>query len=174
MHFHEEAVRARRRRRARQRPRELRRATGLLPFTARLLHRMRDVVDHRRAEAAHDRERAHVDDEVLIAERRAALGDENALVAYFAPFVQDVLRLLGREELSLLHRDRFARARRGRDDVGLPAEERRNLQDVEHCCRQLGLLPLVDVGEHRQPGLFFDRAQNLQSFVQSRPPKRLN
>src|SRR5207247_4110108 len=54
VHFHEESVRAGGRRGARQRPRELRRPAGLLPFTARLLHGVRDVVDDGRAEAAND------------------------------------------------------------------------------------------------------------------------
>ncbi len=85
------------------------------------------------------------------------------------PFVEDVLRLLRREELSLLHADGLAGLRRRRHEIGLPAEEGRDLQDVEHLRRALGLLPFVNVGEERQAGLLPDGAQYLESLLQSRP-----
>ena len=174
MHFHEKAVRSRGSGGARERARELRRAAGLLPFAAGLLHRMRDVVDHRRAESADDREGAHVDDEVLIAERRAALRDEDALVPDFASLVQNVLRLLGRKELALLHADRFSGARRGGDEIGLPAEKCRNLQDVEHFGGAFGLLPFVNVGKQRQARLVLHSAQDVEPFLEARPAERLD
>ena len=53
---------------------------GALP--ARLLHRMGGVEDHRRAGAARqDRQRAHVGDQRVVAERGAALGDQHVGVA---------------------------------------------------------------------------------------------
>ena len=46
---------------------------------ARQLHRMRGVEDDRAAGVAHDRERAHVGDEVVVAERRAALAHHDVV-----------------------------------------------------------------------------------------------
>ncbi len=135
---------------------------------------MRDVVDHRRAEAADDRKRAHVDDQVLVSERRAALGDEDAVIPHFRSFVEDVLRFLGRQELPFLHADGASGACRSRDEIGLPAEERRDLQDVEHFRRRRGLGRLVDVGEERQTGRLAHGAEDLQPLIESRPAERLD
>ena len=46
------------------------------------LQAVRDVEDHRVAELAQHRKRAHVHDQVVVAEADAALGDEHRLVAF--------------------------------------------------------------------------------------------
>ena len=48
---------------------------------ARQLQAVRDVEDDRHAERTHDGEGAHVDDQVVVAKRRAAFGDEHVGVA---------------------------------------------------------------------------------------------
>lgn len=45
-----------------------------------LLYRVRRVENHR-SQFAHDGEGSEIDDEIVVAERRAALGEEDALVA---------------------------------------------------------------------------------------------
>ena len=45
------------------------------------LQAVRDVVDHRVAERPQHRKGAHVHDQVVVAEARAALGDDDLLVA---------------------------------------------------------------------------------------------
>ena len=79
---------------------------------------------------AHHRERAHVDDEVVIAEAGAALGDDDARVARVDHLRDRVLHVVGREKLSLLDVDDAAGLRGGDEQIGLAAEERGNLQDV--------------------------------------------
>jgi hypothetical protein len=66
---------------------------------------VRDVVDHGIAERTQNRKRAHVDDEVVIAEAEPALGDDHARVAGGRHFRDGVPHVLGREELSLLDID---------------------------------------------------------------------
>ena len=75
----EHAVDARRHAGRRQRVDELRLAGRDAVAGARQLQAVRHVEDDRVAEAAHDRERAHVDHEVVVAERGAALGEDDAL-----------------------------------------------------------------------------------------------
>ena len=81
-----------------------------LPLPARQLHRMRRIEHHRAAGAAHHRQRAHVGDQVVVAEGEAALADHDVLVAGGARLVHHVLHFPGRQELALLDVDRLAGA----------------------------------------------------------------
>ena len=81
VHLEEHAVDAGRDAGRRQRLDVLRQAGRDAVAAARQLQAVRDVEHHRHALLAHDRERAHVDDEVVVAEARAALGDDDARVA---------------------------------------------------------------------------------------------
>ena len=72
---------------------------------ARQLQAVRRIVDHRVAERAQHRERAHVDDQVVVAEAEAALGDEHLRVARFDDLRNRVLHVGRREELPLLDVD---------------------------------------------------------------------
>ena len=77
MRLHEQSIRAGGDRGERERRNELARAAAR-PACAlpRLLHAVRRVEDDRRvARVAHAREAAHVDDEIAVAEERAALRD---------------------------------------------------------------------------------------------------
>ena len=58
-----------------------------------------------------------------------------------------------REELALLDVDRAPGPRGGHDQVGLPGEERRNLQDVDDLGGRRRLRRLVDVGQDRHAGV---------------------
>ena len=84
------------------------------------LQAVRDVEDDRHALLAHHRERAHVDDQVVVAEAGAALGDEDARVARVDDLGDRVPHVVGREELALLDVDDAAGLRRGDEQVGLP------------------------------------------------------
>ena len=121
MHFHEEAVRARRGSRPSQRPRELRCSAGLLSFSSRLLHRMRDVVHHRDSVLTHDGKRTHVDDQILIPEAGAAFREEDARISGFLRLLQNIARFFRRKELTLLHRDSLARFRGRENQIRLAA-----------------------------------------------------
>ena len=73
----------------------------------------------------------------------------------------DVVR---RHELALLDVDDAAGAAGGQQQVGLAAEERRDLQDVGHLGGRLGLRRLVDVGEDGK-AFGLDAGQDAQSFA---------
>ena len=93
------------------------------------LHGVRSVEDHRR-KLPHDGQRAHIDDQVVVAETRSALGDEHSLVARGVALFDGVLHVPGRDELALLDVDHALAQGRGDDQVGLAAEESGDLQDV--------------------------------------------
>ena len=64
-------------RRARQHRRKFALAGRFVAAAAGQLHRMRRVEHHRTAERFHDRNRAHVGHEIVVAERRAAFGEQD-------------------------------------------------------------------------------------------------
>ncbi len=70
-------------------------AAGAVAGAARELDRVGGVEHHRVAELAHDRESAHVHHEVVVAERRAALGEEQGVVAGGHDLVDHVLHVAG-------------------------------------------------------------------------------
>ena len=92
---------------------------------------------------------AHVDDEIVIAEGRAALGDEVILAAAGAELGRDVVHVVRREELALLDVDRASALRRGEEQIGLAAKEGGDLQDVDDLGGGLDLRDVVDVGQDR-------------------------
>ena len=100
----------------------------------------------------HPRERSHVDHQVAIAEGGAALDHRHALVAGRAHLLHRAQHVVGGHELALLDHHRASGAA-GRDqEVGLAAEQRRNLEHRADLGRRLALRRLVHVGEHREPG----------------------
>ena len=135
---------------------------------ARQLHRVGRVEDDGIAEGAHDREAAHVDHEVMVAEGGAPLGEQDRAVAHREDLVDDVLHVAGRDELALLDVDRLSGLRDGQDEVGLPAEEGGNLQHVEHLGRRRHLGHLVDVREHRKAQRVAHLAQDAQPLAEPR------
>jgi hypothetical protein len=99
------------------------------------------------AVASHDGQAAHIDDEVVVAERRAALGQKDSIVPGGCDFVGGVTDVGGRNELALFDVHDTACAAGGDEQIGLPAKERGDLNDVGDGGDGLGLGRLVDVGE---------------------------
>jgi len=60
------------------------------------------------------------------------------------------------------------RASGGDEHVGLPAQERRNLQQVDDRGNRLGLIGRVKVGRYRNAGCGLDCGQNAQPVLQPR------
>ncbi len=80
MRFDEQAVRARHDRAPGQHRGELPLPARLVPATARQLHRMGRIEDHRKTTAAQNGKRAHVGYEIIVTESRAALRHESLSV----------------------------------------------------------------------------------------------
>ena len=96
------------------------------------LHAVRRVEDDRRLAArAEAHEAAHVHNQITVPEERAALGNGDLAAAFRRPDLRDradhPLRL---HPLPLLHVHGPARAPRGDEEIGLPAEERRDLEHI--------------------------------------------
>ena len=147
------------------------------PSPAGPLDAVRGVDDDGTAEALHDGDGADVDDEIVVAERRARArsGGSLALPA-LSDLLDGVLHVVGREELALFDVDRLARSGRGQEQIGLPAEEGRDLEDVEDRGRgALDLRRLVDVGEDGNAELVaLISARMSQALLQARAAERID
>ena len=130
---------------------------------------MGGVEDDRVAEVAQDGQAAHVDDEIVVSEARAALREEDRFVPFRQDLVDDVLHVARRDELPLLDVDRLAGCGGGEQQVGLAAEKGRNLDDVEHLGGRIHFADLMDVGEHRHPHRLAHFAQDPESLHETRP-----
>ncbi len=170
--FEEDAVDARGDASRRQRLDELGLTRGHAVAGARELQAVRDVEDDRHAQSAHQRKGAHVDDQIVIPEGRAAFGDEHAVVAAVLHLRDRMTHVERREELSLLDVDRAPGLRRRHEQVGLPAQERGDLQDVHDRRDRLGLPRFMDVGQDGHAGFFLHARERPQPLVEAGAPER--
>ena len=80
----------------------------------------------------------------------------------------------GREELALLHVDHLAGARRGHQQIGLAAEEGRDLQHVDGLGHGGALLGLMHVGEHGKASALPDLGEDRQRVGKPMPAGALS
>src|SRR5262252_9391913 len=95
------------------------------PLPARELDGVRRIENDWAAGLSHDRQAAHVRDEIVVTERYAALADHDGLfvdargLGSIPRLVYNVLHVLRRHELGLLDVHRLSARRHGMDEVGL-------------------------------------------------------
>ena len=160
--FHEDAVDAGGYGGAAEQGDELRLASGLGALAGKL-----DGVSgvkNDRGELAHDGQRTHVNDEIVIAEAGSALGERDAGIAAVLDFGDGVAHVLGRSELSLLDVDGASGAGGGDEQVGLAAEKSGDLQDVDDFSGGGGLVGFVDIGEDGDLDLVAHAGEDAQAF----------
>ena len=102
---------------------------------------------------------------LLISETRSALGQEDLSVARVAAFLHRVPHVPRRIELSLLDVHRPSAERGGHHQIGLPAEKRRNLQNIRDFGDFAYVCRLVHIGQHRHLEFILNLLQNAQAFL---------
>ncbi len=173
MRLDEQAVRADRQRRAREHRRKFALARRLVAAAAGQLHGMRRVKNNRKAERLHDRNRAHVGDEIVVAERRAAFGQENLFCAGHFCFFRDAPHFVRRKELAFFQVHDFSGRDGGFNQIRLAAKKRGDLQNVHDLARARGLLFRVHVRQNWHAEFLADVGKRFQSAFDARPAKRL-
>ncbi len=113
-------------------------------------------------------EAAHVHYQVVIAERRPALGEQDIVVPGGRHFVRGVADIVGRNELALLDVHGAAGATRGDEQIGLAAEKSGDLEDVHGFGGGFGLRRLVDVGED-SIAIALEIGEDAKAFCRPRP-----
>ena len=125
---------------------------------------MSRIEDHRR-ELAHDGQRTHVDDEIVVSERSSALGEEDLVVARLANLGNGMTHVPGRNELAFLDVHGATGLSSSYEQIGLAAEKRRNLEDIGDFRNAPDVDGFMNVGEHRNMHCICDLAQDSQSFA---------
>src|SRR4026209_478688 len=103
MHFHKKSIDPRTSRRRGQRLDKLPLAGGFRAAAAGQLHAAPRIKSDGISEASQNRERPHVHNEIVIPERRSALGQDDPPVASLFDLLDGIAHFLSREELPLLH-----------------------------------------------------------------------
>lgn len=174
MDLHEKAVDTSRRRRARKSSGVFTLAAGTSSLAARQLKAVGHVENNWIAEGAHYRERPEVDDEIVIAECRAALGQHQFFVSRGGKLADNILHVPRRQKLALLHADRLAGIRCSDEKVRLPAKKGWYLDNIENFCGGPYLLDGMDVGNYRYSDLALDFCKQSQPLLNARSPERGN
>ncbi len=179
MDFHEDAVNAGRNSGTRQhrykfRLATTRRGTVSSPFCSGWqLHGVR-CIEHDRSKLAHDGERSHIHDQIGVAEAGAPFSNEDLLVASLAAFFHGMSHVPRRHELALLEID-CSTAERGSDyQIGLAAEKRGNLENIDDFGHLGHVGGFVHVGENWNAQLIFDFFQYSQAFFNAGTAKAAN
>jgi hypothetical protein len=127
-------------------------------------------VEADRGERPHLDQTAHVDDQVVVAEGGSSLRDQVPAGPVGKDLLHRVADVEGRHELALLDVHRPPGCGAGNQEIGLPAQEGRDLQAVGHLGGRLCLAGLVDIGHHGDLGLDPRPSQNPQALVEAEPP----
>src|SRR5438105_1265282 len=117
----------------------------LLAQPSGLLRAVGDVEDHRVAEGFHDRQSSEVVDQAVVAEERAALGEQDVVVPARAHLLGRRLHFLWRHELALFDVDPSPGLSAGDQQIRLPREKRGHLEHVDNLGRDGRLRGLMDV-----------------------------
>ena len=126
---------------------------------------MGGVHHNRIAGLRHLRQAAHVGHKGVIAEGRAAFGQQDAFVAGAFDLGHDVGHFPRGQELTLLDVDRGTGVACGQQHVGLAAQEGGDLQDVGHFGSNRALAFGMHIGQHRHADGLAHRLQRLQPGV---------
>src|SRR3989338_6868342 len=148
MGFDEQRITSRGYSRTRKGQNEFRLAPALVLLPTRELHRMRRVENNRKTGFAHDGERAHVYNQIVITERRPPFGQEHILVSSFCDLFRGQFHFGRREKLSLLDINGSSSFPRGLQKLRLPAKERRNLKHICHLCCDGSLIRQMNIREN--------------------------
>ena len=163
-------------RRPRQHRRKLALSAGTAAHAARLLHRMRRIKNNRAARIRrHPRQPAHIRNQRIIAEARAALGQADIMVSRFVTLDHQIFRFPRRQKLPFLDIDNLARFRRSYDQIRLPAQKRRYLQHINMLRDNCALLFFMYVGNNRQIIVkLFNLVKSTHSFFQPDAARAVN
>src|SRR5262249_11101870 len=132
---------------------EFRLTAGALTLRTRQLQAVRNVEYNGTAETLHDRNAAEIDDQIVIAERRPTLSQQDSIVPRLAHLLHDILHFPWREELALLHVHDLAGLGCSNDQIRLPAQKRRNLENIEYLRGRFALRRLVHIRKNWNPEL---------------------
>src|SRR5262249_16204194 len=143
----------------------LRLSAGAFALASGELKAVRHIEHDRTAEALHDGKAAEIDNEIVVAERSAAFGEQHSFVSGFPHFLNDVFHVRWRQELPFFDIHDLARLGSGDDQIGLAAQECRDLKNVEDLGGRFAVRGLVNVGEDGNTQTVSNVVKDLQALL---------
>jgi hypothetical protein len=119
------------------------------------------------ARLCHDWQRAHISYERVVSKSCPALAHQNSLVASRLDFGHGILNVPWGKELPLFDVDRLTGRPRRYEQVGLAAQTRRSLQNIDDLGDRCALLFLMHIGEHRQAACLAHFGENGHTRAQA-------
>ena len=114
---------------------------------------MGGVEHHLRAEFLHPRDGAHVGDQIVVAKGRSTLGEEIVTATRSLELGGHIFHIPRREELAFFDIHHAPGLGGGHNEVGLAAEKRGDLENIDELGGDHGLLGRVDIrGDWRLDG----------------------
>jgi len=153
--------------------RHLSEAAGFIAEAAGLLNTVSGIENDGAAKLFHFFDSGHIVDEAIVAEERSPFGQDDFIVAAGADFFHGIFHFVGGEELTLFYIYRFTSIGTGTKQIGLPAEECRDLKAIDDLGGRGGLVGFVDVGHNRQAGLTANSGEDVQPLFEARPAKAM-
>ena len=148
-------------------------STRLMACGSRFLIGMRGVKANR-PKASHGFKPAKVHHEVSVAKGCASFSQEHTRRSCTHEFLHHILHVFRSEKLALFYVDGLARLACGDQQVGLTAQEGGDLQQVGDFRYGSGLIRVMYIGGYTYFQRVFYLLKDLQSFSESRSPKRAN
>src|SRR6266478_1091313 len=131
------------------------------------------VENHGESECTHDGHRTHVRDEIVVAERCAALGNEQSFATGLFRLFDNLTHFRRRKELTLFYINNLAGLNCGCDEIALAAEESRDLQDVDDFSGTSGLAFGMNVREDGHLEFLSNVGENFEAPIDPGTSKRL-
>lgn len=172
MRFDEQAIDSRCDSGARQNRSHAAISTGAGAVAAGALHGMGCIENDAMSGLSHDRQAAHIDDEIVITKGRSPLGHVVILAAVGTQFGGDIIDIVRREKLALFDIHGASATSRRDKKVRLTTEKGRYLENIDHFGGGFNLGYIVDIGEDRTAETFFNFGENFEALGESRSAKR--
>ncbi|MPN08971.1 hypothetical protein SDC9_156259 [bioreactor metagenome] len=147
-------------------------AAGSCALAARNLYAMRSIHDYRITKITHNRQSAHIRNQVVVAEAGAAFRQHDIIVACFFCFGNDIFHIPWCQKLAFFNIDYFAGFCCLIDQICLTAKKRRYLQNIQNFSCFFYLAAFMDIADCRHAEIFFDLSDNFQTFFQTRSAER--
>ncbi len=128
---------------------------------------MSRIEHNRRTKSCHDRQGTHIGNKRIIAERNAAFCRQHIGIAAFRDLGKNILHVPRRQKLALLDVHDASSLCRSDQQIGLTAEERRNLQDINHGSNFGTLLFRMDIGQHWKTELFLEIGEDFHCLFET-------
>ena len=125
---------------------------------------MSGIEDDPIAGLADPEERAHIGDEIIVAESGASFGEEELIIAKGEEFFGDVANIPRSEELAFFDIDHPLGFGGGLDEIGLAAKEGGDLEDINPFGGDGAVLWGVDIGGHGDAKCSSDLTEHLAAF----------